>query len=81
MYNTNVGVKYDPNVLKESEIFQEDAITQAVNAFNDELCWGKCRGVKIEAQDVFHPTVNLGGFLILKKTFLKLLEAGIVNVV
>ena len=77
---TNVKITFDKQELINSKTFKEDGITKAVNDFNMELGWGKCRGIEIEALDEYHPIVNVGGFKILKKTFIKLVEEEIIKI-
>ena len=76
----NVKVTFDKQELINSDTFQADDITKAINDFNMMLGWGKCRSIEIESIDEYHPIVNIGGFKILKKTFMKLLEEEIIKI-
>lgn len=77
---TTIKITFDKQELINSKTFQDDGITKAVNDLNMELGWGKCRAIEIESLDEYHPIVNVGGFKVLKKTFIKLVDEGIIKI-
>lgn len=74
--------RFDKEELFESEIFQKDHITDAVNIFNESIAHiGKCNGVIIKQEvDSKVKLFDLGGYIITYSTLKRLIATDIVTI-